>query len=332
MNVEFHYYITYLIAARAGFDPKEASIIAYASQYVDDNYRAFEISKGTPNAYNNYISQTMNILKPKKELFLIYLLFHFIPGDPMSEGAKRRDGTSHMLNTTPNSKNANDLFDSALTSKNSYRIGIATHSFADTWSHQNFVGCYDEFNSFKGIVERLTPNIGHADAYYVPDLPAVLWSDKRLVGKYMKIYNKQRVLDAARRMCEKLLIYISPTMEKQDIDRACDLLSKDLAYAIGKLDQKNRYKEARIKRYKELANRKEYGNTELKDYTKDEWFYDAVKLNTEETKSDLYNWKDQKHYKKSDWYMFQEAVKEHQEEAMNILKERNFKDIQLEKW
>jgi hypothetical protein len=43
MNIDFHYYLTYLLAERAGFDRKiksgetEAEIIAYSSQYVDDN-------------------------------------------------------------------------------------------------------------------------------------------------------------------------------------------------------------------------------------------------------------------------------------------------------
>ena len=37
MNTEFHYYITYLIAAKAGFPAEEARLLAYASQYVDNN-------------------------------------------------------------------------------------------------------------------------------------------------------------------------------------------------------------------------------------------------------------------------------------------------------
>lgn len=37
MDIEFHYYVTYLVYIKAGFNKNEAEIIAYASQYVDDN-------------------------------------------------------------------------------------------------------------------------------------------------------------------------------------------------------------------------------------------------------------------------------------------------------
>ena len=36
MDFEFHYYITGLIAQRAGFSEDDAKIITYASQFVDD--------------------------------------------------------------------------------------------------------------------------------------------------------------------------------------------------------------------------------------------------------------------------------------------------------
>ena len=49
MDIEFHYYMTYLVAARAGFRPAEAAIIAQAAQEVDDNYIPISVSKGTPN-------------------------------------------------------------------------------------------------------------------------------------------------------------------------------------------------------------------------------------------------------------------------------------------
>ena len=82
MNNEFHYYITYLIAARAGLSPGEAFTVAYSSQYVDDNDMVFEIWNQQGETYANYISQTLNILRPKMELFRIYPIFHFIPGEP----------------------------------------------------------------------------------------------------------------------------------------------------------------------------------------------------------------------------------------------------------
>ena len=71
MDIEYHFYITYIIALRAGFDKDSAHKIAYSSQYTDDNNSIYEINKSKRGAYKNYISQTHNILKPKKELIRI---------------------------------------------------------------------------------------------------------------------------------------------------------------------------------------------------------------------------------------------------------------------
>ena len=36
MNMDFHYYATYLAARVAGYEKEEAKTIAYAAQYVDE--------------------------------------------------------------------------------------------------------------------------------------------------------------------------------------------------------------------------------------------------------------------------------------------------------
>ena len=37
MDKEFHFYITYIVAQKAGFGPEDSYRIAYSSQYTDDN-------------------------------------------------------------------------------------------------------------------------------------------------------------------------------------------------------------------------------------------------------------------------------------------------------
>jgi len=44
MDIEFHYYMTYLTATRAGVTPADAEVLAYASQYVDENNRVLHIN------------------------------------------------------------------------------------------------------------------------------------------------------------------------------------------------------------------------------------------------------------------------------------------------
>lgn len=80
MDIEFHYYMTYLIAAKAGFAPEDAEIIAHSAQSVDDNHIKYVISDAKSGPYFNYISQSMNILRPARTLYKIYPIFHFIPG------------------------------------------------------------------------------------------------------------------------------------------------------------------------------------------------------------------------------------------------------------
>ena len=162
MDIEFHYYMTYLVATKAGIDQNSARVLAHSSQFIDDNDIVFEVDKGKASACRNYISQTMNILKPKHSLLRIYPIFHFIPGDPWSNTAWRKDGKMHWLCTTPNSSNANSIMDAAIRSRDLYRIGIAAHGYVDTWAHQNFVGYYDDFNAMNIGLKQFMPNIGHA--------------------------------------------------------------------------------------------------------------------------------------------------------------------------
>lgn len=169
MDIEFHYYMTYLIATKAGLDADNSRILAHSSQFIDDNDIVFEVDKGKGFAYRNYISQTMNILKPKDELLRIYPIFHFIPGDPQKETAWRKDGKMHWLCTTPNSINANNIMDTAIQLGSLHRIGVAAHGYVDTWAHQNFTGYYDDFNGINIGLKQLMPNIGHADAGHNPD-------------------------------------------------------------------------------------------------------------------------------------------------------------------
>ncbi len=339
MDIEFHYYMTYLIAAKAGFGTNDAFKIAYSSQYVDDNDMILEVDKGKSSAYRNYISQTMNILKPKSKLFRIYPLFHFIPGDPMSATAFRKDGKMHWLNTTPNNENANKIMDAALRTEDIFRIGVACHSFADTWAHQNFVGYSDEFNAMAGPLSRITPNIGHADAQYNPDWPGLVWRDQRLQDERRD--NKAIFLDAAGHMLHKLMKFTDPTITPAGIKEKTTELLNDLDAAIGGRDQTNDMAGKRISRYRRLSIQPGYGDAELSVYDKDKWLDDAMNEDVRGLRdrsdftlarwdplTDVYSWKG-RNCRQTPWYRFQEAVKDHQSIAWDILSSANLKGLQL---
>ena len=284
----------------------------------------------------------MNILKPKAKLIRIYPIFHFIPGDPRAPTAWRKDGGMHWLNTTPNSKNANMLMDAALASKTKdlHRIGIAVHGYVDSWAHQNFVGYHSAFNAMSGPLGTFAPNIGHADAGHNPDEPALVWQDLRL--KDERVDNKTRFLEAAECLLQKLLRFADPSVSQKAVKNEGEKLRKDLDTAIGARDRKNERREERIARYKELGSKRDYGGRDLPEYDEDKWFDEAVNedarglrdrsdfsLTRWDPLTDKYTWKDARNYTKTNWYRFQEAVKQHQDDSWDRLSKRNLKGLDL---
>ena len=328
MDVEFHYYITYLIAAKAGFSGEEARIVAYSAQYIDDNNESYLVDKGRDTEFQVQISQTMNIFKPEEDQLRVYPVFHFIPGDPNADSAIRVDGQVHDLNTTPNSANAQAIFKMALDSNNLYRIGVACHGYVDTWAHQNFIGCNDSFNSMGEIL----PNLGHADAYRQPDQPALIWDDHRLANR--RVDNKVRFLEAAEHLFDRFVYFKNAGIEQEDLNKLREGLLSDIDVAIGKEDPDNQYKENRIARYVQLASSKDYGGNILQEYDKAEWFTEAVRTELPRGKevrtagrsvsgTHDYFWENPEEYKQSNWCQFQEAVIEHQDETIDFLNNNN---------
>ena len=359
MDIEFHFYQTYLIAARAGFDPKTAHLIAYSAQFVDDNDTIYEVchnndpvydisNKREESHYRNYISQTKNILKPGYELVRIYPLFHFIPGDSFHPGAWRKDGAMHWLNTTPNSDNARAIMDAALKVGTPYRIGIAAHSYVDTWAHQNFVGVFDDFNSMDTVLGLVAPNVGHADAGYQPDEVRLVWEDRRLVAP--RISNNDRFESAAQHLFWKLADHVAKERGQTKAYHVPDELIEDLKWATYSVKLS---RSQRIDRYRALSlrdaylhdppsKRYDYGfsvkqlrewTLDQKDYDECEWFNDAVRTRPWwEIFSPRCTWKHKSPYVRTHWFWFQEAVKGHQNTAWSILSRNNLMGLEIANW
>lgn len=323
MDIEFHYYMTHLIALRAGFKKGDAYTIAYASQYTDDNDRPYEI-EGEDTQYVNFISQTEDITEPQEVRLSIYPVFHFCPGsaDEVHRlSPERKDGQSSPLNTIPDNINARQIFTDAMKSGNLYRIGIGTHMYADTFCHRDFTGSKDDFNwvRLKGFVEGIWsvigPAIGHALAMHTPDVPPLIWEDTRLTPKDSVKRNKDQILKAAGNIFDFYCEYTKPGKNaSSDRKRLLD----DLGNAIGIEGDEDSTKDARYDNYETLLG------TDYIKYKKDQWFNNAVEplivgetVGTSDTKYD-YLWKGD--YTKSDWFAFQEAVKQHYMVAEIIFK------------
>ena len=324
MKIEFHYYITHLIAARAGFRGNDLRILAHASQLTDDNDTVYKIKDGRRIAYTNRISQTMQPIKRRTARLEVYPLFHFIPGDLNAESAKRLDGKINPFNTTPNSANANRILDTALDIENFYQIGIATHAYVDTWAHQNFVGYKDDFNAFSGFVDKIIPNIGHADAKTMPDQPRLVWDDERLIKS--TVNNKERFLDAAGCLFEKLRKTADPKCSKKSLTADRSSLLEDLDKAIGDDSKEVAPNKKRLAGYSKLAATREYGEADIPAYKPDLWLNAAVKKSFRYAGSPSHGKRRRVEtfdikpgFETSDWFNFQEAVNAYANRTKSIL-------------
>jgi len=318
MDREFHYWVTGLVAEYAGFSPKDCRTIAYSSQYTDDNNFTVEVyASGDSSApsYITHVSQTENIFKPKRDILNIYPIFHFIPGD-MDKAPVRKDGRTHPLITTPDSSYANKIFAYTLSNSVSkylakdrrclYRIGLAAHSYVDTWAHQNFCGYYSDMNGLPGVP---FPDIGHFDAMHNPDMVNHQWTDDRLVNA--TIVNNERFIAAAKRLYGYFSAFCA---QINCLPRGSWEELEGLLLAIWQQD-----KDARLKAYQEASRC-------LKEYDERQWTNDATELigvediSAENTKIEKRVWKDPANFIKTDWYGFQEEVKGHVADATIILR------------
>jgi hypothetical protein len=350
MDIEFHFYATYLIAMRAGFSHADAAILAHASQGVDDNHVPVQVNEGDLTEFKNTISQTMDILHPHDDKH-IYPVFHFVPGDPNAPSAARVDRKTDPMVATPDGPIALASIKAALASGDLYRIGVASHVYMDTWAHQNFTGRKDDFNmlpieghgeneALQGIVD-LAINVGHGAAKHSPDIPALIWTDARLIES--TVNNRDRFLDASEALFRRFAE--SKGKAPAEIDTNVAELRTDLAEDIGEPSTSAMAgDQLRIDRYCARALTSAYGGQAIPPYHAEAWFEDVLeedrksivdRFKAEVDKlankfgdySDLIrqdlridcSWKDAGSYASTNWYRFQSAVKKHYEETWAAL-------------
>lgn len=350
MDIEFHYYYTFLIARRAGFSHDEAAILAHASQGVDDNHVPITVNAGQPSVYQNSISQTMDILRPHDDAH-IYPVFHFVPGDPTAPTAARGDTTTNPMVSTPDAPIAKAMIQAALNSDDLYRIGVASHVYVDTWAHQNFLGQRSDFNilpvdglgpnDIEQVGADLAINVGHGPAQHRPDIPALIWTDGRLVNS--TVNNRDRFLDAAEALFRRYAE--AKKIPSSDIEAGVTEIRSDLTADIGNPDPNAQAMDpARIARYMARATTPAYGGQAIPDYQPNAWFEAALQedrngvvsefkakidslANEFGDYSDLIrqdirincNWASPNSFQATNWYRFQEAVKAHYAETWKAL-------------
>ncbi len=239
MQKDFHYCCIKCLSRVAGFPEDEAQVIAYASQYVDDatEHKGIQI-EGVPDAAKDLVmkgrfepvctahSGIQYISGLKKDVQLkVYVPFHFIPREPYdAAGAGLYDYRvkadsplvkSIMSEAVLGYKNARSEGDDARLGA-LIKLGIALHSYADSWSHDRFSGRWSAADNdierlrildggqWKelGLIERilydLSPSIGHAEAMNMPDQSHLAWRyEHDASGINVTSENSEKFLEAA---------------------------------------------------------------------------------------------------------------------------------------
>src|SRR5690242_10298730 len=154
MQTDFHHAATYALARLAGFDDREAGIIGYSAQYVDDATNSGEIAFDNGARYSRISSahKTLDYRNFKAlENARVWVPFHFLPGNGGAPAGTDPDGTFiRKLVCRPNSPVALDMLARAMSAHTEpsalHRLGITMHVYADTWAHQGFAGVSHEIN------------------------------------------------------------------------------------------------------------------------------------------------------------------------------------------
>jgi hypothetical protein len=307
MEKDFHFYVTYALANKAGFSHDESYIISYASQYVDDNNEGQYPRKDGPpqfpfgiktngGFFRPIMTQSMSVKSLVYEIQkFVYVPFHFLPGD----NNQPIKGEKNKYSTTPDSQNAKNLLRTALATGDLYRLGISLHTFADTWSHQNFTGYEEEWNSvfhWRNPFRAFAPNIGHADVGHLPDGISTTWDDYRFDKPYRKRNNQEIASQACKRVFQELR-----TARKGDI------YWTDVAGDFSKIINAEDYDD-RVNKVKDYVNRPDLG------YKKNGWVDEAVKDREGEVLEAS------EKFENTHWFKFQLAAKAQLAVVMDMLK------------
>ncbi|MCF8034321.1 MAG: hypothetical protein K9K66_10080 [Desulfarculaceae bacterium] len=215
MQRDFHYCAIAALARGAGFSAEDAQTIAYASQFVDDSQDNAPLVMQDQEVFRPQLTAHFGFKSFARETCeVVYLPFHFLPP---AAGPAAPD----QFITRPDSSLARELVAMAAGQPDRLEhlvgLGVALHTFADTWAHQGFSGWVHELNEVLEMFE-LEENgglgralrglglraVGHIQAKSNPDLPYLRWQYVNGHGQEVRRDNQAEFLTACRRIHQVL--------------------------------------------------------------------------------------------------------------------------------
>lgn len=218
MNICYHYYTIKTLAVKSGFSEEDAQTIAHYSQMVDDFiFSSRVIINETPPDFfiNNGLAKKLgngnwaflpcttgiDVIKSVSHKYQRHTLapFHFIPPVKISEIERKdnftrldyrcvRAGAKDGLIIDEILRSAAEKTKEEKNKKNLINLGMALHTYADTYAHCNYSGfhgyenesvikkAFNKFTRSDGVSEaeilfyKELPSIGHGNVGSVPDI------------------------------------------------------------------------------------------------------------------------------------------------------------------
>ena len=98
MQIDGHHTLTYVIARMVGWTHEEADIISYSAQYVDDatNSGIVEFDNGAISSAHTMTAYDMKYYLDAHENHLVWVPFHFLPGNDGLSAGKNPEGSFIM--------------------------------------------------------------------------------------------------------------------------------------------------------------------------------------------------------------------------------------------
>lgn len=291
MRIDFHFYTIYVLARAAGFSSEDAHVIAYSSQYTDDEvaendiwFEGGDIFKPRITAHRIFDPHSVTTEISKK----VWMPYHFVPGNT---GA----GDERLI-TRANGPIIQEIINEFLNADfdiipyGLHLLGIILHAYADTFSHQNFIGIRNELNRVNDLkiggqavpeflVYRVAPSLGHTQVGSTPDEPYREWEYWNYSGAH-EIHNHQRTLDAAQ-FCYALLIKFLGRFPK--FLTSAIVSFKEIEAKLGELFGNSQDIKDCQKAWRGAITKGEFGfEPQGKDidlqYSEREWFEEAVRV------------------------------------------------------
>ena len=237
MQIDFHHGVTYIIARLAGFDHRQADVVAYCAQYVDDAVNSGTIHFDNGAMYTR-ISSAHKTLDYRNFSELanhhVWIPFHFLPGNGGMPAGDNPDGTFiRKIVCRSASPVAAEMLQACIADRGRlyglHRLGITLHVLADTWSHQGFAGVCHKINAISLLDEQDRPDasfgerlkgffgklwdqvaskfvgdvlpLGHGAALSDPDKPYLMWRYRDNAGQNVPRHNTDLFVQAAHEMC-----------------------------------------------------------------------------------------------------------------------------------